>query len=48
MNKLLKINANGLLVEFLERYKIWQDYCNLNTIIDQEYKQFEKTIQQLL
>lgn len=28
MNKLLKINASGLVIEFLERYKIWQDYCN--------------------
>lgn len=28
MNKLLKINASGQVVEFLERYKIWQDYCN--------------------
>jgi hypothetical protein len=28
MNKLLKINANGLVVEFLERYKIWQDHRN--------------------
>ena len=28
MNKLLKINASGQVLEFLERYKIWQDYCN--------------------
>lgn len=28
MSKVLKINATGLVVEFLERYKIWQDYCN--------------------
>jgi len=28
VNKLLKINANGLVVEFFRKYKIWQDYCN--------------------
>jgi len=28
MNQSLKINASGLVVEFFERYKIWQDYCN--------------------
>lgn len=28
MNKLLKINATGQVFEFLERYKIWHDYCN--------------------
>jgi len=28
MNKLLKINASGLVVEFLERYQIWRDHCN--------------------
>ena len=28
MSKVLKINANGQVLEFLERYQIWKDYCN--------------------
>ena len=34
----VKINANGLVLNFIERYKVWKDYQNFYSNITCEYK----------